>query len=104
MLAPHWNPRGMEVAVVTNGEGEIQIVSPDGHGGSGNRGEKVKVREGSVFYVPRNFGMCQIASSSGKPLEFVGFSTSSRPNHPRFLAGDIHVYMLCCGLAVGDCC
>jgi oxalate decarboxylase/phosphoglucose isomerase-like protein (cupin superfamily) len=78
----------MEVALVTKGKGKIQIVSP-GDGASGHRGRKLRVTEGSVFYVPRNFGMCQMTLSSGdEPLEFVGFSTSSRPNHPQFLAGD----------------
>ena len=81
MLAPHWNPRGMEIALVTKGEGDIQVVHASGS-------SLERVREGNVFYVPRNFAMCQAASTNG-PLEFVGFSTSSRPNHPQFLAGNI---------------
>ena len=103
MLAPHWNPRGMEIALVTKGAGEIQVVVNPHHfdshsdysdsrssrrsGGGVRERERERVREGSVFYVPRNYAMCQVASTHG-PLEFVGFSTSSRPNHPQFLAGD----------------
>lgn len=81
VLAPHWNPRATEIALVTKGEGEIQIVYPNGTAATTQR-----VREGNVFYVPQNFPMCQIASRSG-PFEFMGFTTSSRPNRPQFLAG-----------------
>jgi hypothetical protein len=71
----------MEIALVTKGEGEVQIVYPNGTAAATER-----VQEGTVFYVPQNFPMCQIASRSG-PLEFIGFSTSSKPNNPQFLAG-----------------
>ncbi|KAI5083373.1 hypothetical protein GOP47_0003116 [Adiantum capillus-veneris] len=81
VLAPHWNPRATEIALVTKGEGEIQIVYPNGTAASTEQ-----VREGNVFYVPQHFPMCQIASRSG-PFEFVGFSTSARSNRPQFLAG-----------------
>ena len=82
VLAPHWNPRAMEIALVTKGEGEIQIVYPNGSAAATER-----VQEGTVFYVPQNFPMCQIASRGG-PLEFLGFATSSKPNNPQFLGGD----------------
>ncbi|MCO5609735.1 hypothetical protein L7F22_063967 [Adiantum nelumboides] len=81
VLTPHWNPRATEIALVTKGEGEIQIVYPNGTAASTEQ-----VREGNVFYVPQHFPMSQIASRSG-PFEFMGFSTTSRPNHPQFLAG-----------------
>ena len=82
VLAPHWNPRAMEIALVTKGEGDIQIVYPNGSAAATER-----VQEGTVFYVPQNFPMCQIASRGG-PLEFLGFTTSSKPNNPQFLGGD----------------
>nr|CAA91187.1 vicilin [Matteuccia struthiopteris] len=81
VLAPHWNPRATEIALVTKGEGETQIVYPNGSAAATQR-----VSEGSVFFVPQNFPMCQIASQSGS-FEFMGFTTSSRPNRPQFLAG-----------------
>ena len=67
MLVPHWNPRGMEIALVTKGEGDIQVVVHSDSGSRSNgdleRRVRERVREGSVFYVPRNFGMCQVAST-----------------------------------------
>ncbi|KAH7280413.1 hypothetical protein KP509_37G066000 [Ceratopteris richardii] len=81
LLAPHWNPTATEIALVTEGEGEIHVVYPNG---SAAVTEQVGV--GDVFVVPQNFPMCQIAARSGV-FKFVGFSTSSRPNHPQFIAG-----------------
>ncbi|KAJ7536515.1 hypothetical protein O6H91_12G072600 [Diphasiastrum complanatum] len=81
VLAPHWNPRATEIAVVTNGTGTIQISYPNGSSALDQR-----VDVGTIFVVPRYYPMCQIASRDG-PFEFVGFSTSSRPNQPQFLAG-----------------
>ena len=45
-----------------------------------------KVSEGDVFWIPRYFPFCQIASRTG-PFEFFGFSTSSQKNRPQFLVG-----------------
>ncbi|KAJ7536028.1 hypothetical protein O6H91_12G054300 [Diphasiastrum complanatum] len=85
MLAPHWNPRATEIAVVTNGTGTIEIVYPNG-----TSALSTKVEPGTIFVVPRYFPMCQIASREGQ-FEFVGYSTSSRPNRPQFLAGSTSV-------------
>ncbi|KAH7443892.1 hypothetical protein KP509_02G054400 [Ceratopteris richardii] len=85
LLAPHWNPRATEIALVTNGEGEIHVVYPNGTAAATER-----VQKGDIFYVPQSFPMCQIAARNG-PFEFVGFSTSSRPNRPQFLAGGMSV-------------
>ncbi|KAL5831216.1 hypothetical protein ACOSQ3_016643 [Xanthoceras sorbifolium] len=46
----------------------------------------IKVKEGDMFWVPRYFAFCQIASRRG-PLEFFGFTTSQRKNRPQFLVG-----------------
>ncbi|KAK4255044.1 hypothetical protein QN277_008097 [Acacia crassicarpa] len=81
MMAPHVNPRATEYGIVLYGTGMIQVVLPNG-----TRAMNAKIREGDVFFVPRYFPFCQIASRSG-PLEFVGFSTSARKNRPQFLAG-----------------
>uniref|UniRef100_A0A3Q7H0V4 Cupin type-1 domain-containing protein n=2 Tax=Solanum lycopersicum TaxID=4081 RepID=A0A3Q7H0V4_SOLLC len=81
MMAPHVNPRAIEYGVVLKGTGRIQIVYPNG-----TLAMNARVREGDVFWVPRYFPFCQIASSNG-PLEFFGFTTSARRNHPQFLVG-----------------
>ncbi|XP_022732472.1 vicilin-like seed storage protein At2g28490 [Durio zibethinus] len=81
MLAPHVNPRATEYGIVLRGTGRIQIVSPNG-----TLAMDAKVKEGDVFWVPRYFAFCQIASRTG-PLEFFGFTTSSRKNRPQFLVG-----------------
>ncbi|KAJ9188891.1 hypothetical protein P3X46_000246 [Hevea brasiliensis] len=81
MMAPHVNPTATEYGVVLRGTGTIQIVYPNG-----TQAMKVKVAEGDVFWVPRYFPFCQIASRTG-PFEFFGFTTSARKNRPQFLAG-----------------
>ncbi|XP_049343553.1 vicilin-like seed storage protein At2g28490 [Solanum verrucosum] len=81
MMAPHVNPRAIEYGIVLKGTGRIQIVYPNG-----TLAMNARVREGDVFWVPRYFPFCQIASSNG-PFEFFGFSTSARRNHPHFLVG-----------------
>ncbi|PHU15901.1 hypothetical protein BC332_17106 [Capsicum chinense] len=81
IMAPHVNPRAIEYGVVLKGAGRIQIVYPNG-----TLAMNARVREGDVFWVPRYFPICQIASTNG-PFEFFGFTTSARRNHPQFLVG-----------------
>ncbi|CAD5166711.1 unnamed protein product [Musa acuminata subsp. malaccensis] len=81
MMAPHVNPRATEYGVVLGGSGEVHVVSPNGTGAM-----KAEVAEGDVFWIPRYFPFCQVASRSG-PLEFFGFTTSARRNRPQFLVG-----------------
>ncbi|XWS28433.1 hypothetical protein CRYUN_Cryun25bG0068500 [Craigia yunnanensis] len=81
MLAPHVNPKATEYGIVLRGTGRIQIVYPNG-----TLAMDAKVKEGDVFWVPRFFAFCQIASRTG-PFEFFGFTTSSRKNRPQFLVG-----------------
>ncbi|KAK1322357.1 hypothetical protein QJS10_CPA03g01291 [Acorus calamus] len=81
MLAPHVNPTATEYGVVMGGSGTIQVVYPNGTSAMNS-----EVREGDAFWIPRYFPFCQIASRSG-PLEFFGFTTSSRKNQPQFLVG-----------------
>ncbi|KAA8544009.1 hypothetical protein F0562_021814 [Nyssa sinensis] len=81
MMAPHVNPSATEYGIVLRGTGSIQIVFPNG-----TSAMNAKVREGDVFWVPRYFPFCQIASQNG-PFEFFGFTSSSRPNRPQFLVG-----------------
>lgn len=81
MMAPHVNPTATEYGIVLRGTGIIQIVYPNG-----TQAMKARVAEGDVFWVPRYFPFCQIASRTG-PFEFFGFTTSARKNRPQFLAG-----------------
>lgn len=81
MMAPHLNPRATEYGIVLRGTGTIEIVFPNG-----TSAMNAEVKEGDVFWVPRYFPFCQIASRTG-PFEFFGFTTSARKNRPQFLAG-----------------
>lgn len=81
MMAPHVNPTATEYGIVLRGSGTIQIVFPNGTNAMSS-----EIAEGDVFFVPRYFPFCQIASRSG-PLEFFGFTTSAHMNRPQFLAG-----------------
>ena len=81
MMAPHINPRATEYGIVLRGYGRIHVVFPNG-----SSAMDAEIREGQVFFLPRYFPFCQIASRSG-PLEFFGFTTSARKTRPHFLAG-----------------
>ncbi|CAA7406184.1 unnamed protein product [Spirodela intermedia] len=67
--------------VVLSGAGSVQVVFPNG-----SLAMNAEVAEGDVFWVPRYFPFCQVASRSG-PMEFFGFTTSARKNRPQFLVG-----------------
>ncbi|PWA47894.1 rmlC-like jelly roll fold protein [Artemisia annua] len=81
MMAPHINPTATEYGVVLSGTGRIQIVYPNG-----TLAMDAEVNEGDVFWIPRYFPFCQVASRTS-PFVFFGFATSARNNRPQFLAG-----------------
>ncbi|XP_020223440.1 vicilin-like seed storage protein At2g28490 [Cajanus cajan] len=81
MMAPHMNPRATEYGIVLKGTGRIQIVFPNG-----SNAMDAEIKEGDVFFIPRYFAFCQMASR-GQPLEFFGFTTSAQRNRPQFLVG-----------------
>ncbi|XP_027343385.1 LOW QUALITY PROTEIN: vicilin-like seed storage protein At2g28490 [Abrus precatorius] len=81
MMSPHVNPRATEYGIVLKGSGRIQIVFPNG-----SNAMDTHVKEGDVFFIPRYFAFCQIASRN-EPLEFFGFTTSAQRNKPYFLVG-----------------
>jgi len=81
MMTPHVNPRATEYGIVIRGSGRIQIVFPNG-----TNAMDTHVKQGDVFFVPRYFAFCQIASSN-EPLDFFGFTTSAQKNKPQFLVG-----------------
>ncbi|AES67433.2 allergen gly M Bd 28 kDa protein [Medicago truncatula] len=81
MMTPHVNPRATEYGIVIRGSGRIQIVFPNG-----TNAMDTHIKQGDVFFVPRYFAFCQIASSN-EPLDFFGFTTSAQKNKPQFLIG-----------------
>ncbi|CAN1198735.1 Vicilin-like seed storage protein At2g28490 [Linum perenne] len=81
MMAPHVNPTATEYGVVLSGTGSVEIVYPNG-----TKAMNANIAEGDVFWVPRYFPFCQMASRTG-PLEFFGFTTSAHKNRPQFLVG-----------------
>ncbi|RDX66405.1 Vicilin-like seed storage protein, partial [Mucuna pruriens] len=81
MMAPHVNPRATEYGIVLKGSGRIQIVFPNG-----SNAMDTHIKEGDVFFIPRYFAFCQVASKN-EPLEFFGFTTSAKRNRPQFLVG-----------------
>jgi len=81
MMAPHLNPMATEYGIVLSGRGKIQVVYPNG-----SSAMNARVSEGDVFWIPKYFPFCQIASRTG-PFEFFGFTTSAHRNRPQFLVG-----------------
>lgn len=88
MMAPHVNPRAIEYGIVLEGTGEVEVVYPNG-----TLAMNAQVREGDMFWVPRFFPFCQIASRNG-PFLFFGFTTSAKDNRPQFLVGEGSVMQL----------
>ncbi|KAF8014249.1 hypothetical protein BT93_H0170 [Corymbia citriodora subsp. variegata] len=86
MMGPHWNPSATEIAIVLQGQGMIRVVCSSTAKESECKNTRFKVREGDVFVVPRFHPMAQM-SFNNESLVFMGFSTSTKRNHPQFLAG-----------------
>ncbi|KAL5056039.1 hypothetical protein RYX36_036721 [Vicia faba] len=91
MMAPHVNPKAAEFTIVLKGYGKIQILFPNG-----SNAMETEIKVGDIFYIPRYFPFCQIASRNG-PLEFFGFTTSSKKNNPQFLAGGASILKIILG-------
>ncbi|KAL2498450.1 RmlC-like cupins superfamily protein [Abeliophyllum distichum] len=90
MMGPHWNPRATEIAVVLHGQGMIRVVCSSISNETDCRNTRLKVEEGDVFAVPRFHPMAQMAFNNDT-FVFMGFSTSTKKNHPQFLAGKASV-------------
>ncbi|KAK8710360.1 hypothetical protein V6N13_145687 [Hibiscus sabdariffa] len=86
MMAPHWNPRAAEIAIVLQGQGMVQVLCSSHAKKSECRNMRYRVEEGDVFAVPRFHPMAQI-SFNNDSFVFMGFSTSTEKNNPQFLAG-----------------
>ncbi|KAI5059027.1 hypothetical protein GOP47_0025346 [Adiantum capillus-veneris] len=86
MVAPSWNPRMTEIGIVTHGRGFIQVVRANG-----STLVDADLEPGSVFVVPRYYPSSKVATNDSD-FEFVGFTTSSHPMRPHFLAGSNAVF------------
>ncbi|KAI3451728.1 hypothetical protein Pfo_008393 [Paulownia fortunei] len=90
MMGPHWNPMATEIAVVLQGRGMVRVVCSSVSNETGCRNMRFEVEEGDTFAVPRFHPMAQMAFNN-ETLVFMGFSTSTKRNHPQFLAGQASV-------------
>ncbi|KAL2905587.1 hypothetical protein RDABS01_004297, partial [Bienertia sinuspersici] len=90
MMGPHWNPMASEVSVVLEGEGMVRVVCPSALINKECKNSRFKIEEGDVFTVPRFHPMAQTSFNNGS-LVFMGFSTTTKKNHPQFLAGKASV-------------
>ncbi|XP_073018985.1 vicilin-like seed storage protein At4g36700 [Primulina eburnea] len=86
MMSPHWNPMATEIAIALHGQGMIRVVCSSLKDDTECQKMRFKVDEGDVFSVPRFHSMAQMAFNNDT-FVFVGFSTSTKKNHPQFLAG-----------------
>ncbi|KAE9466951.1 hypothetical protein C3L33_01148, partial [Rhododendron williamsianum] len=86
MMGPHWNPMGSEISIVTQGRGIVRVVCSSTMSESECKNTRFRVEEGDVFVVPRFHPMAQMAFNDDS-LVFVGFSTTTKKNHPQFLVG-----------------
>ncbi|KAF9682302.1 hypothetical protein SADUNF_Sadunf05G0094700 [Salix dunnii] len=86
MMGPHWNPMATEIAVVLHGQGMIRAVCPGTANESECKNMRFKVKEGDVFAVSRFHPMAQM-SFNNDSFVFMGFSSSTKRNHPQFLTG-----------------
>ncbi|KAF7135198.1 hypothetical protein RHSIM_Rhsim08G0112800 [Rhododendron simsii] len=90
MMGPHWNPMGSEISIVTQGRGIVRVVCSSSMSESECKNTRFRVEEGDVFVVPRFHPMAQMAFNDDS-LIFVGFSTTTKKNHPQFLVGKASV-------------
>ncbi|KAH1082151.1 hypothetical protein J1N35_021912 [Gossypium stocksii] len=87
MMAPHWNPRASEIAIVLQGQGMVRVVCSSNAQECECRGMRYRVKEGDIFAVPRFHPMSQM-SFNNDSFVFMGFSTlTAKRNHPQFLVG-----------------
>ncbi|KAF5958162.1 hypothetical protein HYC85_005387 [Camellia sinensis] len=90
MMGPHWNPMASEISIVMQGQGMVRVVCSSTMNESGCRNMSFRVGEGDVFVVPRFHPMAQMAFNN-ESFIFMGFSTTTKKNHPQFLAGKASV-------------
>ncbi|XP_052196559.1 vicilin-like seed storage protein At2g18540 isoform X2 [Diospyros lotus] len=90
MMGPHWNPMAKEISIVLQGRGMIRVVCPSWANESECRNMSFMVEQDDVFAVPMFHPMAQMAFNNDS-LVFVGFSTTTKKNHPQYMAGKASV-------------
>ncbi|KAL8193765.1 hypothetical protein R6Q57_026457 [Mikania cordata] len=91
MMAPLWNPTGVEIGIVLHGHGEIQMVCPSIIANEIEcKNSRLRVEEGDVFVVPRYHPMAQI-SFNNDSFVFMGFMLKQKNESPQFLSGKLSI-------------
>ncbi|KAI3502904.1 hypothetical protein L1887_31292 [Cichorium endivia] len=90
MMGPHWNPTTAEIGVVLRGRGMVHVVCPGTLNETECKNSRFRVEEGDVFVVPRYHPMAQMSFNNGS-FVFVGFTTTTKKNHPQYLVGTASV-------------
>ncbi|KAL4568923.1 hypothetical protein LXL04_024543 [Taraxacum kok-saghyz] len=90
MMGPHWNPTTAEIGVVVKGRGMVHVVCPRTLNETECKNSRFRVEEGDVFVVPRYHPMAQMSFNNGS-FVFMGFTTTTKKNHPQYLVGKASV-------------
>ncbi|KAI3699430.1 hypothetical protein L2E82_43740 [Cichorium intybus] len=90
MMGPHWNPTTAEIGVVLRGRGMVHVVCPGTLNETECKNSRFRVEEGDVFVVPRYHPMAQMSFNNGS-FVFMGFTTTTKKNHPQYLVGTASV-------------
>ncbi|KAJ8770742.1 hypothetical protein K2173_021389 [Erythroxylum novogranatense] len=86
MMGPHWNPTAVEISIVLHGQGMVRIVCASNEKESECKSTRFKVKEGDIFLVPRFHPMAQMSFNNDSFI-FMGFTATTRRNHPQFVIG-----------------
>ncbi|KAJ0703456.1 putative rmlC-like cupin domain superfamily, rmlC-like jelly roll protein [Helianthus annuus] len=90
MMAPHWTPDTVEVAIVLHGQGVIEVVCPGIASETKCENSRLMVEEGDVFVVPRAHPMAQM-SYNNDSFVFMGFMLKQEKESPQYLAGKLSI-------------
>ncbi|MFS8010627.1 putative rmlC-like cupin domain superfamily, rmlC-like jelly roll protein [Helianthus anomalus] len=90
MMAPHWTPNTVEIAIVLHGQGVIEVVCPGIASETKCENSRLMVEEGDVFVVPRAHPMAQM-SYNNDSFVFMGFMLKQEKESPQYLAGKLSI-------------
>ncbi|QCD87668.1 RmlC-like jelly roll fold [Vigna unguiculata] len=89
LLIPHYNSRARVIAVVTKGDGKLELVGQREHQEQEERWEvqryRAELSEDDVFIIPAAYPVAINATSN---LNFFAFGINAENNQRNFLAGD----------------
>ncbi|MFS8010625.1 putative rmlC-like cupin domain superfamily, rmlC-like jelly roll protein [Helianthus anomalus] len=90
MMAPHWTPNTVEIAIVLHGQGVIEVICPGIASETKCENSRLMVEEGDVFVVPRAHPMAQM-SYNNDSFVFMGFMLKQEKESPQYLAGKLSI-------------